>query len=123
MFTLITGYADYIFHVIFKFNIQRSKFGRTSDKSVRNSENSWTPWGSWACFFQLQGPLALAGPRALPSVKWSGGQDCRGKVKSEALLSTAKETVQIMLSEFVIQKTGCQNVDTLSFGLGRNIKR
>ena len=39
------------------------------------------------CFFKLQGPLAVGGARAPPSVKWSGGQDCRGKVKGKGLVA------------------------------------
>ena len=39
-----------------------------------------------ACFFQLQESLALGGFRAPPSAKWSGGQDCGGKVNSRGLV-------------------------------------
>ena len=39
-----------------------------------------------APLFQLQGPLALGGARAPPSATWSGGQDCRGKVKCQGLV-------------------------------------
>ena len=46
-----------------------------------------------------------------------------GKSRFEALLNTVKDTVQVMLSELVIKKTGCQNVETLPFGMGKTIKR
>ena len=42
-----------------------------------------------ACFFQLQGPLALCGVRVPPSTKGSCEQDCWGKVGGRALLNPA----------------------------------
>ena len=48
--------------------------------------------GLWGCFFQLQGPLVLGGARLPPSVKWSDGQDCRGKVKGQGLVEHCSET-------------------------------
>ena len=37
-------------------------------------------------FFNCRGPLTLGGTRAKPSVKGSGGQDCRGKVEGRGLV-------------------------------------
>ena len=74
MFTSFTGYADDIFHVISNFHITRSNFGVY-------------PKNCWTRFCQLQEPLILGGARATPSVKGSGGQDCRGKQRAEALLN------------------------------------
>ena len=82
MITSFKGYADDIFHVISSFYIYRSKFDR---KSYKPGRNCWTPHGLWGCFFQLQGPLVFGGARLPPSVKWSAGQGCRGKVEGQGL--------------------------------------
>ena len=39
-----------------------------------------------ASFFHSRAPLALGESRATPSVKGSGGQDCRGKVEGQGLV-------------------------------------
>ena len=43
MVSSLTGYAD----EISSFHIQILKFGKKCDKFGGNSENSWTPQGSW----------------------------------------------------------------------------
>ena len=57
MVASFTGYADDINHVISNFYIQRSKFAGNSDKLGGNSENNWTPNGSWGSFFPTTGTL------------------------------------------------------------------
>ena len=44
-----------------------------------------------AGFFPLQGPLTLCGVRAPPSVKGSGGPDCRGKVEGLVAASVIEQ--------------------------------
>jgi hypothetical protein len=55
MLTSFTGYADDIFHVISNFHIQRSKFGRKSNKFEGYSKNNWTLQGSWGSLFATAG--------------------------------------------------------------------
>ena len=86
MVTSFTGYADDVFHVITIFPTQKSKFGVKSYKFAETQKIVGPCGVHGAPFFQLQGPLALGGARVPPSAKWSGGQDCRGKVKGRGLV-------------------------------------
>ena len=70
-------------NVISNFYIQRSRFGRKSDKFGWYSKNNWTLQGSWGSLFPTPGdPWHLV----KGSVKGSGGQDCRGKVEGRGLV-------------------------------------
>ena len=64
--------------IIFTFKDQNFAENLTNlAKTLKKIEPCWV---HGACFFQLQGPLAIGGPRTL-STKWSGSQDCQGKGK------------------------------------------
>ena len=78
--SLFTGYADNIFYVISHFYIQRKQ----NMTNLAETQKIIGPHRiHWPCLFQLQKPaLALGGARA----EWSGGQDCRGKVKGRGLV-------------------------------------
>ena len=86
MVTLFTGYAYDVFHLISILSIQKSKFGGKSDKFAETLEIVGSRGVHGARFFQLQGPLALGGARVPSSAKWSGGQDCRGKVEGRGFV-------------------------------------
>ena len=84
MVTSFTGYADDISHVIYNFHTRRFKFGRKSDKYSGKIVGPHKVHG--ACFYQLQGPLALGGARAPPITTWNGDQDHGRKVKGRGLV-------------------------------------
>ena len=98
MITSFKGYGDDIFHVISNFHISRSKFG---GKSYKLGRNCWTPNSLWGRFSQLQGPLVLGGARLPPSVNWSGGQDCRGKVEGRGLVKPCLSDTASKIYPFV----------------------
>ena len=88
MLTSFTGYADDIFHVISNFHIQRSKFGRKSDKFDGYSKNSWTLQGSWGLLFTTAGdPWHLVEPGQQQVSRGVVVRIAEGKFRAEALLN------------------------------------
>ena len=62
-----------------------------------------------ARFFQLQAPLTLGGVRVPPSAKGSGEQDCRGKLRAEALLKPGLHTYCIKIQSYELLYLSNQN--------------
>ena len=90
MLTLFTGYADYIFHVISNFHIQRSRFGRKCDKLDGYSKNSWTLQGSWGLLFATAGdPWHLVEPGQHQVSRGVVVRIVEGKLRAKALLNPA----------------------------------
>ena len=91
MLTSFTGYADHIFHVISNFHIQRSKFGRKSDKFDGYSKNSWTLQCSWGSLFAIAGdPWHLVEPGQHQASRGVVVRIVKGKSRVLALLNPAR---------------------------------
>ena len=100
MLTSFIGYADDSFHFISNFDIQKSKFGRKSNKFDGHSINNWTLQGSWGSLFATPGdPWHLVEPGQHQVSRAVMVRIVEGKSRVEALLSPGNNTQKLEVGQ------------------------